>query len=270
MVTDSQKSKLLSKLKSYRKRYLLEKKYQELDESATRIMVNNLLIELLGYKELEEVKTEYVIKGTYADYVVQVGRKKHFIVEVKAIQIDLSEKHLRQAVNYAANEGIDWVLLTNGRTYELYRVIFGKPITYRKVCAFDLTDMEQVKQSVDCFAYLTRKAALSDQLEKFWKRFQALEPTNLAHHLYSAEVLRFLRKRLKKEAKLWFPEEDIFDSLHQVVINKIEMQKPNFNATKKRSKKSQEPDDLLAKKSEHVTAVLEQPKASFGNLLAIR
>ena len=75
MISDTQKSKLLSKLKSYRKRYLLEKKYTELDESATRIMVNNLLIDILGYKELEEVKTEYVIKGTYADYVVQVGAK---------------------------------------------------------------------------------------------------------------------------------------------------------------------------------------------------
>jgi len=265
MISETQKTQLLSKLKSYRKRYLLEKKYSELDESATRIMVNNLLIEILGYKELEEVKTEYVIKGTYADYVVQVGRKKHFIVEVKAIQIDLSEKHLRQAVNYAANEGIDWVLLTNGRSYDLYRVVFGKPITDRKVCSFDLTDMEQIKQAVDCFAYLTRKAALSDSLEKFWKRFQALEPINLARHLYSMEVLRFLRKRLKKEAKLLFPEEDIFNSLHQVVINKIEIQKPNFNSVKKRSRKTQEPPSL-ADKTDHITAVPEQPKSSFGNL----
>lgn len=144
-------------------------------------------------------------------------------------------------------------------------MIFGKPITYRKVCSFDLTDMEQMKQSVDCFAYLTRKAALSDHLEKFWTRFQALEPMNLARHLYSIEVLRFLRKRLKKEAKLLFPEEDIFDSLHQVVVNKIEIQKPNFNTIKKRSKKAQEPKPLADKK-EHVTAVPEQPKPSFGGL----
>lgn len=262
MVTDAQKAKLLSKLKAYRRRYLVEK-YQELDESATRIMVNNLLIEVLGYKELEEVKTEYVIKGTYADYVVQVGRKKHFIVEVKAIQIDLSEKHLRQAISYAANEGIDWVLLTNGRCYELYRVIFGKPITYRKVCSFDLTDKEQMKHSVECFAYLTRKAAFTDNLEKFWKRFRALEPMNLAKHLYSIEVVKFLRKRLKKDVKLLFPEEDIYDSLYQVIVNKIEIEKPNFNTIKKRAIKQHAQAPHLPANS---ISVHEKPtSSSFGH-----
>lgn len=263
MISDSQREKLLSKLRNYRKRYLVEK-YKELDESGTRIMVNNLLIEVLGYKELEEVKTEYTIKGTYADYVVQVGRKKHFIVEVKAIQIDLSENHLRQAVSYAANEGIDWVLLTNGRCYELYRVIFGKPITNRKVCSFDLQDQEQMKQSVDCFAYLTRKAALSDHLERFWKRFQALAPTNLARHLYAIEVVRFLRKRLKKEAKLLFSEEDIYDSLHQVIANKIEILKPNFNSVKKKHmRKTIEPSQA---KAAEMVIPQEKPKVSLGNL----
>ncbi len=236
MITDAQKVKILSNLKAYRRRYLVAK-YQKLDESATRIMVNSLLIDVLGYKELEEVKTEYAISGTYADYVVQIGRKKHFIVEVKAIQIDLSEKHLRQAINYAANEGIDWVLLTNGRCYQLYRVIFGKPISYRKVCGFNLSDKEQLKHSVECFAYLTRKASFTDHLEKFWKRFCALEPKNLAKHLHSIEVVKFLRKRLKKDAKLLFPEEDIYDSLHQVIVNKIEIEKPNFKTIKKQVKK---------------------------------
>ena len=240
MISDAQKAKLISALKSYRRRYLVEK-YQDLDESATRIMVNNFLIEVLGYKELEEVKTEYAIKGTYADYIVQVGRKKHFIIEEKSIQIDLSEKHLRQAVNYAANEGIDWVLLTNGRCYELYRVIFAKPISHRKVCAFDLTDMDQMKRSVDCFAYLTRKAVATDLLERFWKRFQAREPANLARHLYSLEVLKFLRKRLKKEAKILFPEEDIYDSLHQVVLQKIEIPQPTLSAIKRKGAPKKDP-----------------------------
>jgi hypothetical protein len=265
MVSDAQKVKLLSSLKAYARKYLQER-YQDLDESGTRMMVNNLLIDVLGYKELEEVKTEYAIKGTYADYVVQVGRKKHFIVEVKAIQIDLSDKHLRQAINYAANEGIDWVLLTNGRSYELYRVIFGKPITYRKVCAFNLNDKEQLKQSVDCFVYLTRKSATKDLLEKLWKRFQALEPMNLAKYLYSVEVLRFLRKRLKKDVKIAFPEEDIFDSLHQVVIHKIEMAKPNFGAIKKRSQKTTSSTAKVDKVSPAPEKIA--PEKSFGGLFS--
>lgn len=267
MVSDAQKAKLHSDLKAYARKYLQER-YQELDESGTRMMVNNLLINVLGYKELEEVKTEYAIKGTYADYVVQVGRKKHFIVEVKAIQIDLSDKHLRQAINYAANEGIDWVLLTNGRSYELYRVIFGKPITYRKVCGFDLNDKEQLKQSVDCFVYLTRRSAMGDLLEKFWKRFQALEPSNLAKHLLSMDVVRFLRKSLKKDVKILFPEEDIYASLLQVIGNKIELPKANFASVKKRSQKEQ-PKEKEVDGAEKVTPSSEKiaPESELDDFL---
>jgi hypothetical protein len=34
---------------------------------------------------------------------------------VKALSFDLSEKHLRQTINYGANEGIEFALLTNGK-----------------------------------------------------------------------------------------------------------------------------------------------------------
>jgi len=156
-----------------------------------------------------------------------------------------------------------FVLLTNGRCYELYRVIFGKPITNRKICSFDLLDQEQMKQSADFFMYLTQKAALSDHLEKFWKRFQALAPSNLAKHLYSMDVVRFLRKKLKKEAKLLFPEEDIYDSLHQVIVNKIEIQKPSFNAVKRKKQKITENSDIQTKAPVHIE---KAPPSSLGNL----
>ena len=40
--------------------------------------------------------------------------KLHYLIEVKAIGSDLKENHVKQAVDYAANEGVDWVLLTTG------------------------------------------------------------------------------------------------------------------------------------------------------------
>ena len=127
MPTKLQTKQVLQALKTYKRKYLVQR-FSELDESATRLMVNSFLTEVLGYEELAEIKTEYAIRGAYADYVIQVGKRKQLIVEVKSIQADLNEHHLRQALNYAANEGIDWVLLTNGSKYELFRVIFSKPI----------------------------------------------------------------------------------------------------------------------------------------------
>lgn len=227
MLTETQRKAFVSSLKEYRKRYLL-KKYSELDESDTRLMINYFLTDVLGYKELEEIKTEYAIKGRYADYVIQLDKNQHIIVEVKAIQIDLSEKHIRQALDYAANEGINWVLLTNGRQYNLYRVIFSKPMKNKLIFSFDLNDINELKISFESFEYLTRKCVAKGDLERFWKRFQAGEPKNLCKYFYKPEVVKFLKRSLKKEANLNFSEEDIFDAIHFIITNKIDYKQPRF------------------------------------------
>lgn len=239
MPTSNQVQNLLSKLKKYRKTYL-KKQYSELDESATRIMVNSLLSDVFGYTALEEVKTEYSIRGEYADYIIQLDRKKHFVVEVKAIQIDLNEKHLRQSVNYAANEGIDWIILTNGKQIEVYKVLFGRPIDSRKIFDFNLSDEAEMKKSAEFLVYLTKKSVLKNELCDFWKRFEALEPAQLSKQLYDSEVVKFLKKVLKKKTNLSFSEDDIIDSIHKIITTKIESNKPRSasSSTKKRLGKS--------------------------------
>ena len=76
MATDKQIQDLRELLKNYKKKYL-RKEFNKLNEADTRIMTNSFLTELLGYRELEEIKTEYRIKSEYADYVIQLKRKKH-------------------------------------------------------------------------------------------------------------------------------------------------------------------------------------------------
>lgn len=221
MATKNKIKEFEKRLKTYSKQYL-RKQFRELDESATRLMVNNLLTTVLGYKELEEIKTEYRIRGEYADYIIQLNRKKQFVVEVKAIQLDLSEKHLRQSTAYAANEGIDWIILTNGKIIELYRVIFSKPINTKKIFAFDLTDQKQLNDSVQFLYYLTKKSIQKDELDDFYERFEALEPISLSNNLYAVEVIRFLKKVLKHKTRLNFSEEDILNSVHEIIVTKIE------------------------------------------------
>lgn len=241
MSLEKEKSKLFKSLNEYKKRYLREQ-YTELDESATRLMVNSFLIDVLGYIELEEIRTEYKIKGEYADYVIQLSKKKHFIVEVKAIQIDLTENHLRQALNYAANEGVDWVLLTNGRQIQLHKVIFSKPIDNKRVFDFNLMDPKELKDSIEFLVYLTKRAVIKNELDKFWKRFSALEPTNLSKNFYSVEIVRFFKRILKKNTGLLFSDDDILDSINKIITTKIDSIKPKIpsNTIKKRSIKKKE------------------------------
>jgi len=225
MATENQIKQLKDKLRAYRNRYL-KKQFADLDESATRLMVNSLLTEVFGYIELDEIKTEYRIKGEYADYVIQVARQKRFVVEVKSIQLDINEKHLRQSVNYAANEGIDWIILTNGRQIEVYRVMFEKPIYAKNVFSLDLGLDDDFKKAPDLLVYLTKRSVQKGELDHFWKRFEALEPQQLSKNLYDINVVKFLRKVLKTKTKITFSEQDVLESLERIIASKIETSKP--------------------------------------------
>ena len=227
MLTENQRKEFITNLKSYKKRYLVDK-YSELDESATRLMINSFLTEVLGYAELDEIKTEYTIKGTYADYVIQLDKKQHIVIEVKAIQIDLSENHIRQALNYAANEGIDWVLLTNGKQWMLFRVLFEKPIKNVLVFKHDFSIEESFKKAISVMEYLTKKCVEKGELEEYWERYVAIEPKNLCKFLYEPDTLKLLKRMLKKEVGINFSEEDLFDAIHTIVITKIDKEKPKF------------------------------------------
>src|SRR5690606_19817682 len=85
-----------------------------------------------------DVTSEYAIRSTFVDLAIKVDNHIAFLIEVKAIGADLKENHLRQAVNYAANQGVEWVVLTNGCVWQAHRVTFGKPIDHELVFELDL------------------------------------------------------------------------------------------------------------------------------------
>lgn len=232
MATETQLQTLKIRIKEYKKKYL-RREFSVLDESATRIMTNNFLTEILGYQELEEIKTEYRIRSEYADYVIQLKRKKYFVVEVKSIELDLSDKHLRQSLSYAANEGIDWILLLNGRQIQLYRVNFGKPVTTTLIYRLDLMDKEDFRRAPSMLWYLTKKAIEKGELETFWKKTNALNPSNLSKLLYSEEVVKRLRSDLKDQTGIYFQIEDIADSLREVIVEKVVFPKPKLRVKSK-------------------------------------
>jgi hypothetical protein len=223
MLTNSKKTKLLNALKLYNKRYL-DGKMTELDESGTRLMVNTFLTDVLGFIPIEEVKTEYMIRGTYADYVIQTKEVRQFLVEVKALSFALSEKHLRQAINYGANEGIEWALLTNGKTFDFYKILFNKPIESRKVFSLDLSDTSQLKNCVEIMQYIHRDSVQNKGLNLLWNKTCALDPSNVAGLLYASPVTNFIKRTLKKKFKNKFTDEEIQASINRIIHEEIALE----------------------------------------------
>lgn len=240
MITKTKSDKMLAAIKDYKKRYL-SKNIGELDESGTRIMLNTFLTSILGFQELEEIKTEYMIKGTYADYIVQVNGKRYFLIEVKSLSIDLSDKHLRQAINYGANEGIDWAILTNGRQFHIYKILFEKPISEKLVFQIDFLSEEfNPKEAMAQLVYLHRDAVVKKSLSHLWSKYSALEPLNIAGLLFSQQVITFLKKELKAKFNSKFEDGEVIESLSKVVCGEIPADKlkiPRFRSKKKKTPK---------------------------------
>ena len=105
----------------------------------------------------------------------------------------------------------DWVLLTNGQQFNLYRVIFEKPLQIKDVISIDLK-ADPIIKATDQLMYLSKKSVSKGYLEKFWEMHQATTPKNLAQYLY-------------KEEMITCSHEEIFDSIHEVVINCIQFTK---------------------------------------------
>lgn len=106
---------------------------RDINESDTVVLVTDLLQEVFGYDKYLEITSEHMIRSTFCDLAVKLDGTLAFLIEVKAIGLEPKEQYVRQAVDYAANQGVDWVVLTNGFAWRVYRVSFTKPIAHELV-----------------------------------------------------------------------------------------------------------------------------------------
>lgn len=220
MLTPNKRARMLISLKAYKKKFI--DRNSELDESGTRLMVNSFLIDVLGFTPIDEIKTEYMIKGTYADYMIQTNGIRHFLVEVKALSLELSDKHLRQTINYGANEGIEWALLTNGKSFDFYKILFNQPIESRKIFSINLSDGSLLKHHVEFLQYLHKDAIAKKSLRFLWNKCEALFPMSVLSIVYSKEVVSVIKRLIKVKYGERCDDEDVIKTLNKIVSEKID------------------------------------------------
>jgi predicted transport protein len=95
-----------------------------LKEYPTRTILIDPLLQTLGWdvRDPDVVELEYpTIDGKSVDYALKINRKPVLLIEAKQLADPLEDvKAITQVVGYAANDGIEWCVLTNGVRYKLY------------------------------------------------------------------------------------------------------------------------------------------------------
>ena len=120
-------------------------KTRDVNESDTVIVVTDMLSEVFGYDKYSELTSEFAIRGTFCDLATKVDGEVQCLIEVKAVGTELKESHMKQAVDYAANQGVDWVILTNAAHWKVYQVSFGKPVSHDLIVNLELLSLSHKK-----------------------------------------------------------------------------------------------------------------------------
>ena len=177
----------------------VKQRQSAVNEADTRLLVTAVLGELLGWDPFTEITGEHLIRGQYCDFAIKQDAGMFAIIEVKAAALDLSPKHLYQAVGYAANEGVDWVLLTNGAVWQLYRVLFEKPVSHDLVFEVSLLDEESTPaKKTELFYLISKEAQRAGELDAYYQKKAALCGANIARALLAPKVLGALRSEMRR------------------------------------------------------------------------
>ena len=174
-------------------------KDHDVNESDTVSVVNDILGDVFGYNKYLEVTSELDIRGTYCDLAIKIEDKFQFLVEVKAIGIDLKQNHIRQAVDYGANNGVPWVVLTNGIDWRLYRIKFEQPINYDLVFVFNFGTLDpSTDKDIETLFTLSREGLSRNAREDFYEKSQSLNRYILGSLILSEPIIELIRRELRK------------------------------------------------------------------------
>lgn len=172
---------------------------RDANEGDTRLLVTDFLTDVLGFDKYEDLTTEYAVKGEFADYGIRIDRELIAFLEVKRVATKLAQKHLRQVEMYAVNEGVEWVILTNGAVWKVYHLSAGLPVVIDLALEVDLLGDETPSQKANQLFYLSRDSLKRHRINELWEAKRATSPSSLARVLTSQAVTEAVRKELRRK-----------------------------------------------------------------------
>ena len=197
-------------------------KDKDINESDTVAIITDMLSEVFGYDKYAEITSELAIKKTFCDLAIKLDNEVRLLIEVKAAGLDLKEQHIRQAVNYGSNSGIDWVVLTNGVFWKIYKVIFGKPITVDLVYEIPFLEISARKDEDLEMLYMLSKESINKNnraaLEAYHAQRQLLNKYMIGQILLSDQIIDSVRKAMKSMAS---DTKVTNEEIHKIIYDEV-------------------------------------------------
>jgi hypothetical protein len=157
------------------------------------------LAEVFGYDKYLEITGELAQRGTFCDIAIKLNNKVEYLIEAKAIGLELKEGHLRQAIEYGSTYGIPWVILTNGIIWQIHKIRFEKPVAHDLICQIDFANLDPKNEEHQERLFVVCKEGLvKDAREDFHEKMQIVNRFLLGSFILSEEILNVLRREIRK------------------------------------------------------------------------
>ena len=232
------KARLKAGLKKFRP-IIDEARKADKSEQDTVTIVTDILADVLGYDKYSDITGEYQIRGTYCDLAVKVDDKVRFLIEVKAADKTLKDNHLRQATNYAAKEGIEWVILTNAVVWHVHRMIFEKPVRDERV--FTLNLLADNSDVLKTLYLLSIEGAKKKAIRQYHEQIRALNRFSLVAAVISEPVLKMICREIKRASPgIRVDVEDVEELIVREVVKRDVMDSAEVQDAVKRLRKARD------------------------------
>jgi hypothetical protein len=178
---------------------LTDAQTRDVNESDTVIIITDIYSAVFGYNKYSELTSEKNIRGTYCDLATKIDNDKtQSLIEAKAVNHELKDSYVRQAVNYASNEGVDWVVLTNGVTWRVFKVTFSKPIDHELILEINFLSLNPHSQGdLEQLFLLTKESWAKSALSEYYDQKQALSKFTISAVILNDSVLGLIRRELR-------------------------------------------------------------------------
>ena len=213
-VTSRAKKRILKNLKKYQK-IVQNAANEDINESGTAMRVTGMLCDLFGYKKLK------------------------LLIELKSAGLELKDYHVKQAIDYAANQGVDWVVLTNGSIWQVYKVSFTKPINKELIFEINILDVNyHNEKDLEMLFSLSKEGLERSVLDDLYSQSLATNKYILGNLLFSDDVINALRREIRRNfTKVSVGNDEIKGALYNSVIKREILEGEDADLARKKIKK---------------------------------
>ena len=188
------------------------------NESNTRILIDHMLQEILGYS-LDDISTEQKIEGRRADYVLSAGGNEVMVIEAKRVGVQLRDSQMFQATSYAAYSGIKWAVLTNGMVWQVYHISTGEKIETDLIFTIDLMDGLSDEEALHFYMISKQGIIRKNLLEASWRKIRALSFESILSAILSEDVVSKIRKVLSSQTGYKVNHEELRSAIEDNLLH---------------------------------------------------